>query len=97
MAVGSSNVLGVAPEARMFLQRCGVVCLVSVFVLLLTAATSRAAVTSREKPLAEPRDDKGLIYFIRPFKFKSYKRTMFVGVWTAPKNRKPTWCLPPLA
>jgi hypothetical protein len=62
----------------MFHQRFGVVCLGSVFALLLTAATSHAAVKSRDKPLAEPRDDKGLIYCVHPYKMVAGARTMFV-------------------
>ncbi len=45
---------------------------------VIGATVVPAAVTSREKVLAEPRDDKTLIYFIRPMKFVGGGRTMFI-------------------
>jgi hypothetical protein len=47
-------------------------------VLIASHATGLAAVRSRERVLAEPRDDKTLLYFIRPMKLVAGGRTMFV-------------------
>jgi hypothetical protein len=65
-------------ETMMNTRWYAVASVVLVLATIMSESPGLAAVRSREKTLAETREDKVLVYFIRPMKYASSSRTAFI-------------------